>query len=55
MVFITVEKKGCGHYVIHDDYGHKEQYLYWNKRSALRAFKREHGYRYKRDVLIIEI
>ena len=55
MKYIMLEKQGSGHYTLHDDNGHKMTYLYDSKRDAIRAFKRTFGYRYKHNVVVVEI
>ena len=54
MKYIMVEKTGSG-YALHDDDGHKELFVFYSKRDAVRVFKQRYGYKYKRNVVIIEI
>lgn len=51
MIFI---RKTCGWFYITDNRGHHMRYLYHTKREALRKFKEQFGYRYMRDIDIVD-
>ena len=48
-------KKSNGWILIEDDAGNWKRYLYYSKRECIRRFKAEFGYRYKRNINIIEV
>lgn len=55
MVTIYIHRTGNGWIRITDDQGNSWRYLYYSKREALRLVKEKFGYRYVRNVEVIEI
>lgn len=43
-----------GWIIIEDDAGNWMRYLYYSKRESIRRFKNQFGYRYKRNIKIID-
>lgn len=54
-MYLMVTVYPTGNCAIWDDYGNKCIYLGYTEREAIRRFKREYGYRYKRGVEILHI